>query len=63
MPDDAKPPSDAPEPADTAVAPEPDDRAPSEEPDLPPDPKAAGATGWQAVAAPGKPDGEVDTRS
>ena len=27
-----------------------------------PDPKAAGSTGWQALAPPGKPDGEVDTR-
>ena len=27
-----------------------------------PDPKAAGSTGWEALAPPGKPDGEVDTR-
>lgn len=45
-----------------AVAPEPADRPPREEPDVQPELKAAGSTGWQALAAPGKPDGEVDTR-
>ena len=28
-----------------------------------PDTLAAGDTGWSAIAAPGSPDGEVDTRS
>ena len=45
-----------------AVDPEPHDRPPREEPDVQPELKAAGSTGWQALAAPGKPDGEVDTR-
>lgn len=48
-----------------AVDPQPDD-APEEAPAPPaveqPEPKEAGATGWQAIAPPGKPDGEVDTR-
>jgi hypothetical protein len=57
MPDDAARPEPSP-----AVAPEPDDRPPREEPDEQPDLKLAGATGWQALAPPGKPDGEVDTR-
>ena len=53
---------DQPQEGSPAVAPEPDDRPPLEEPEDQPDPKAAGSVGWQAVAAPGKPDGEVDTR-
>lgn len=48
--------------APDAVAPEPDDRPPQQEPDVQPALEEAGETGWQALAAPGKPDGEVDTR-
>lgn len=58
MPDDSTPAPDAPD----AVDPEPGDRPPQEEPDVQPELKDAGDTGWQALAAPGKPDGEVDTR-
>ena len=48
-----------------AVDPSPDDVPSTQEPAPagPPDPKEAGATGWEAIAPPGKPDGEVDTRS
>ena len=63
MPEDsALPDDDQTQDGSPAVAPEPDDRPPLEEPEQQPDPKSAGATGWQAVAPPGKPDGEVDTR-
>lgn len=27
-----------------------------------PEPKATGSVAWEAIAPPGKPDGEVDTR-
>ena len=47
-----------------AVDPQPDDAPDAQDPAsaAQPDPKEAGATGWQAIAPPGKPDGEVDTR-
>jgi len=41
----------------------PEDDAPDSGQDVAPDTLAAGDTGWSAVAAPGHPDGEVDTRS
>ena len=49
-----------------AVDPQPDDAPSTQDPaaaEAPPDPKDAGATGWHAISPPGKPDGEVDTRS
>lgn len=47
-----------------AVDPQPDDAPSTQDPadDAQPDPKEAGAKGWQAISPPGKPDGEVDTR-
>lgn len=47
-----------------AVDPQPDDAPSTQDPATAeqPDPKEAGAAGWQAIAPPGKPDGEVDTR-
>jgi len=39
-----------------------EDDAPDSGQDAAPDTLAAGDTGWSAVAAPGHPDGEVDTR-
>ena len=41
----------------------PEDDEPDSRQDVAPDTLAAGDTGWSAVAAPGHPDGEVDTRS
>ena len=41
----------------------PEDDAPDAGQDVAADALAAGDTGWSAVAAPGHPDGEVDTRS
>ena len=41
----------------------PEDDAPDSAQAVAPDTLAAGDTGWSAVAAPGHPDGEVDTRS
>ena len=53
-------------PMDPTPADQPSDGGPgaddSPEQSGEPDPKAAGAVGWQALTAPGKPDGEVDTR-
>lgn len=48
-----------------AVDPQPDDApdiSPAPAAVEQPDPKDAGAKGWQAISPPGKPDGEVDTR-
>ncbi len=60
MPNDTEPPMD-PTPADQPV-----DEGPAADDSPPqtgkPDPKVAGAGGWEALSAPGKPDGEVDTR-
>ena len=46
-----------------AVDPSPDDAPSTTDAPAPTAPKEAGATGWEAIAPPGKPDGEVDTRS
>ena len=57
-------PTDMSETPTDAVDPQPDDAPSTKDPaaDDQPDVKAAGAAGWQAIAPPGKPDGEVDTR-
>ena len=41
----------------------PEDDEPDSRQDVAPDSLAAGDTGWSAIAVPGSPDGEVDTRS
>lgn len=46
------------------VDPQPDDAPTSQRPVTAgsPEPKETGTAGWESIAPPGKPDGEVDTR-